>query len=139
MKNASGLYAVFNSDGYLTDWSDTSTPADVNKLTTDTNGHIKAYGLDAGTYTLIETDPLPGYNSLADTITVTISEQGEVTYKYTNSGGNAGNKLDVVNETGTELPSTGGMGTTLIYIAGAVLVIGAGVLLVVRRRMNAER
>ncbi len=139
LKNTSGLYAVFDRNGYLTDWSDTSTPTDVNKLTTDTNGHIKAYGLDADTYTLIETDPLPGYNSLADTITVTISEQGEVTYKYTNSGGNAGNKLDVVNETGTELPSTGGMGTTLIYIAGAVLVIGAGVLLVVRRRMNAER
>ena len=139
LKNASGQYAVFNASGYLINWVSKDTPDETNKLVTDGSGHIKAYGLDADTYTLIETDPLPGYNSLADTITVIIDEQGGVTYKYTSSGESAGNKLDVVNVTGTELPSTGGMGTTLIYIAGAVLVIGAGVLLVVRRRMNAEQ
>ena len=60
-------------------------------------------------------------------------------YKLTSSEGNAGSEITVENETGSLLPSTGGMGTTLIYIAGAVLVIGAGVLLVVRRRMNAEQ
>ena len=44
----------------------------------------------------------------------------------------------VVNKAGAELPSTGGMGTTVIYMAGAALVIVAGVTLVVRRRMRAE-
>ena len=42
------------------------------------------------------------------------------------------------NVKGTELPSTGGMGTTLFYIIGAVLVLGAGVVLVTRRRMNTQ-
>ena len=45
---------------------------------------------------------------------------------------------DIENKSGAELPSTGGMGTTLFYIVGAVLVIGAGVLLVTRRRMSAQ-
>ena len=62
-----------------------------------------------------------------------------MTYKLTNSEEDAGSEITVETETGSLLPSTGGMGTTLIYIAGAVLVIGAGVLLVVRRRMNAEQ
>lgn len=45
---------------------------------------------------------------------------------------------DIENKSGAELPSTGGMGTTLFYIVGAVLVIDAGVLLVTRRRMSAQ-
>ena len=42
----------------------------------------------------------------------------------------------VVNKAGTELPSTGGMGTTIFYVLGAVLVVGAGVLLVTKKRMS---
>jgi fimbrial isopeptide formation D2 family protein/LPXTG-motif cell wall-anchored protein len=45
---------------------------------------------------------------------------------------------DIVNNKGTILPSTGGIGTTLFYIIGAILVLGAGILLVTRRRMNAN-
>ena len=44
----------------------------------------------------------------------------------------------IANAKGVELPSTGGMGTTIFYIIGAILVIGAGVVLITRRRMNAE-
>ena len=42
----------------------------------------------------------------------------------------------VLNKAGTELPSTGGMGTTVFYVLGAVLVVGAGVLLVTKKRMS---
>ena len=139
LTNADGYYAQFDKSGNLTAWENIDTPVEANKLTTDLNGHIYAYGLDAGTYTLIETDPLPGYNALTDTITVYISEDGTVTYKYTASEDDAGNEIDVVNQTGSQLPSTGGMGTTILYIAGAALVLGAGVTLVVRRRMNSDR
>ena len=45
---------------------------------------------------------------------------------------------DVINNKGTILPSTGGIGTTIFYIIGVVLVLGAGILLVTRRRMNAN-
>ena len=50
----------------------------------------------------------------------------------------ADSSTEIVNTKGVELPSTGGMGTTLFYIIGAVLVLGAGILLVTRRRMSAN-
>ena len=43
--------------------------------------------------------------------------------------------FDVVNLTGTQLPSTGGMGTTIFYVLGSILLIGAGVLLVTKKKM----
>jgi LPXTG-motif cell wall-anchored protein len=46
-------------------------------------------------------------------------------------------ELEVVNQKGTELPSTGGIGTTIFYVMGSILVICAGVVLVTRRRMAA--
>ncbi|MEE1110286.1 MAG: LPXTG cell wall anchor domain-containing protein, partial [Lachnospiraceae bacterium] len=42
------------------------------------------------------------------------------------------------NQKGTELPSTGGIGTTIFYVIGAILVLGAGILLVTRRRMSVQ-
>ena len=46
--------------------------------------------------------------------------------------------FNVVNQAGTELPSTGGIGTTIFYVIGSVLVLAAVVLLVTRKRMNRE-
>ena len=53
-------------------------------------------------------------------------------------GGVVEKPFEIQNPKGVELPSTGGIGTTLFYTIGAVLVLGAGVLLVTRRRMNAN-
>ena len=50
----------------------------------------------------------------------------------------ANRTVKVLNVTGSNLPSTGGMGTTVFYIVGAILVLGAGILLVTRRRMSAN-
>ena len=44
---------------------------------------------------------------------------------------------EIENKEGTALPSTGGIGTTIFYVLGAILVVGAGVVLVTRRRMSA--
>ena len=69
--------------------------------------------------------------------TETISGDGEgFTFTATVATGIVA--TDVVNTTGLELPSTGGMGTTIFYIIGGVLVAGAGVLLIVRRRMGGQ-
>lgn len=130
-------YAQLNNNGYLTGW--TSEKDEATSIITDENGQIKVLGLDADTYVITETATLDGYNLLDDTITVVIAENGDITYKLTNGTENAGASIAVINQTGAELPETGGMGTKLFYILGAVLVIGAGVLLVVRRRMNVEK
>lgn len=127
-------YATF-ADGKLTDWNGTED-AEASQLTTDTNGRIYAYGLDAGTYTLKETATLPGYNLLADTITVVISEDGSVTYDYIGDSTGPASTITVENNSGTELPSTGGMGTTIFYTLGGVLVVGAAILLVTKKRVH---
>lgn len=131
------VFATFDQSNYLTGWVDSQD--DATELVTDSNGNIKAYGLDADTYILTETETLPGYNLLDDTITVVIDESGNETYKLTSSTDAPKDTITVVNEAGSQLPSTGGMGTTILYIAGAALVLGAGVTLVVRRRMNSDR
>lgn len=90
------------------------------------------HGLANGTYTLIEKTVPAGYNKADDT-TVTVNANND-------KGGWAESvfvrSITVANKVGSLLPSTGGMGTTLLYVGGAVLVIGAVVMLVVRRRMS---
>lgn len=124
---------------------------------TDAEGLITLTGLAAGDYVLKETEAPAGYNKLDKEIYITVScgdtEEGNlathtwtVTYKMGENGtaqtltsteANANLfELDIENKAGTELPSTGGIGTTMFYVVGAILVIGAGVLLVSRKRMN---
>lgn len=129
-------YATFDSSMKLTGWD---SQEKATELVTDEYGKIHAYGLDAGTYTLKETETLPGYNLLNDTITAVIAEDGTVTYKYTSSEGDGANNIEIVNESGAILPGTGGMGTTIFYVVGGTLVVAAAVLLITKKRMhNAE-
>lgn len=97
-------------------------------------GNVTITGLGNGSYTLTETKAPDGYNKLTESKTVTVNSANNpatvTNGKYVSGG------VEVVNEAGTELPSTGGMGTTIFYVLGAVLVIGAGVVLVTRRRVS---
>ena len=103
-----------------------ATSEDTTTTTVIEAGTAIIKGLDgADKYYLKETKAPEGYNIL--------TEQKEVTME------NKDQTIDVENKTGAELPSTGGMGTTIFYIIGAILVIGAGVVLVTRRRMNANK
>lgn len=129
-------YAQFSSN-VLTGW--TSQKNSATELVTGSDGALNAYGLDADTYYLTETETLPGYNLLKDSITVTIADNGTVTYNGNGVTTGEQGTITIANNAGTILPSTGGMGTTVLYIAGIVLVLGAGVTLVVRRRMNQDR
>lgn len=107
------------------------------EVTTPADGKITFAGLAAGTYVLTETETVTGFNLLTGPITVTVAEDGSVTFSGDGQTAN-GTTVTVVNQQGAELPSTGGIGTTIFYIIGAILVIGAGVVLVTRRRMNAQ-
>ena len=105
----------------------------------DGNNAFNIVGLDVGTYTLEETTVPDGYNKCADIaikIEATHAENANLTSAdLTLTQTNLNN--EVVNQSGSTLPSTGGIGTTMFYVIGAILVIGAGVVLVTRRRMSA--
>lgn len=109
-------------------------------------------GLDDGTYRLTETETPEGYNTIAP-IEFTVTAQhdilsdnpaltslsgnavtGEIT--FTSNAGEGSLTAKVVNQTGAELPETGGMGTRVFYIVGSILAVGAGILLISRKRMN---
>lgn len=84
-------------------------------------------GLAPGTYYLEETTVPAGYNKLAARVAVTVTKDAT-----------AAAEITVENNSGSELPSTGGMGTTMFYVVGAILVIGAGVVMITRRRMSSN-
>ena len=107
----------------------------VTEITTDATGKFTIKGLDADTYYLTETAAPAGYNKLAGPVTVVIGENGVV--NATTEASQGVDEVKVLNQTGTELPSTGGIGTTIFYVVGGVLVVGAVALLIVRRRRNA--
>ena len=132
---AAALTFIDNGDGTYT----YSADGTVTKLDMTTNTTISIKGLDNGwTYTLKEVTVPSGYNQAED-ITVNGSSLTKVVDGTdTSMTSTALYKETVVNNKGIELPSTGGIGTTIFYIIGAILVIGAGVVLVTRRRMNAN-
>ena len=140
--------------------------ADVDfQVISDSNGKIKITGLKEGTYTFTEIQAPDGHNLLEkpivvvissniDTITkaedfkwtkgttsdttVTVADVAmDTTTDITDDVANGTFAFNVENASGTTLPSTGGIGTTIFYVIGTILVIGAGVVLITRRRMDA--
>lgn len=103
----------------------------ITEVITPDNGRFTIQGLGAGTYYLTETKQPAGYNKLSGPVTVVIDETGLVKV-----GESEANPVKVENKTGTVLPSTGGVGTTMIYLVGAVLVLGSGVVLATKRRVR---
>ena len=108
-------------------WVDTI--AEATRVTTGDNGEAFFEGLANGTYYLVETKAPAGYNQLTGPQEVTVAGSTTDITKLSI-------KAEVANSAGTLLPSTGGMGTTVFYVLGAVLVVGAGVLLVTKKRMS---
>ena len=119
------------------------------KATVNSEGKITFTGLDKGTYTLVETKVPTGYNKAADiNFTINATQNGSTTttggaitwstasedVAY-NETANAF-KVTVENVSGSVLPSTGGIGTTIFYVVGTILVLGAAVLLITKRRMK---
>ena len=126
-----------------------------------TDGTFNFYGLDAGTYTLFETEAPAGYN-LAEPVVITITATHQEDEGSTNNSGtltitsqqkgasapttivgespdgDAEGVINIVDNKGATLPSTGGIGTTLFYLGGGALVAVAGVMLITKKRMTKE-
>ena len=103
-----------------------------NTIVTLETGKINIKGLDKKTYYLEETKAPGGYNKLKQRVQVNLTN-GSLKADADNTFNNG---VQVENKSGTTLPSTGGMGTTLFYVVGGVLVVGAAVLLVTKKRME---
>ncbi len=113
------------------------------------DGVVRFVGLGAGEYTITETHTPEGYNTIAPitvNIAFTANPTGENAVHWSKTSGDATYnattgvfEIKIENRSGSELPSTGGIGTTIFYVLGALLVVGAGVLLVTRRRMKTNQ
>ena len=149
------------ADGKLVEWVDVSTvdgkvtyPAGTT-LTSGSDGKFVIAGLDAGSYFLREIKAPVGYNLIKNDISVTITAtltQTEdapaltaLTITVDEGSAVAGDETtgvvatDVKNNKGATLPETGGIGTTIFYVLGSVLLVGAAVLLITKKRMSAQK
>lgn len=122
----STLYYKWNADKKV-EW--VADMKDATVVKTDENGAATFGGLANGDYYLVETKAPAGYNQLTEPYKVTVAGSDTDTAKLSVTA-------KVANNTGALLPSTGGMGTTVFYVLGAVLVMGAVVLLVTKKRMS---
>lgn len=117
---------------------------EVTEITTTDTGRFSIQGLKPGNYWLEETVAPKGYNKLKKRIKIAVGAHGAITIdgNYnadgTVSGGNLEAEVGVENKTGTVLPSTGGAGTTMIYLIGGALVLGSGVVLATKRRVKGK-
>lgn len=112
----------------------------VETIKTDENGKFDITGLNLGTYYLEETKAPDGYNKLTSQITVELTTEGNEPTRPINLKQNntPADEIGVENNAGSLLPSTGGMGTTLIYLVGGALVLGSGFVLANKKRAKAK-
>lgn len=134
VKEADGIYRVATEE---------ETKVNGFKSANIFAGDVIIKGLDEATYYLKEITPPNGYNLLAGFVEVIVKanydDEGVSTTLVSGAENNlvtyAQDKVTVINTTGNELPSTGGMGTVLFLTIGSLMVLGFGVLLVTKLRM----
>ena len=97
-------------------------------------GHVVIKGLAAGTYWLEETVAPFSYNKLTERQTFTVGDDNN--HATVTSGKYVSGGMQVINQSGTTLPSTGGIGTTIFYVIGGGLMVAAAVLLITKKRME---
>ena len=148
-------YVLIDANNKVSGWQKTLPTVTLDEKTvngnivTNDDGKMSVSGLDAGTYFLTECVAPDGYNLLDKDVKITIdakySTDGKITALTvtvddvkTSNGDMASGELEVIveNFSGVELPSTGGIGTTIFYTLGGLLAVGAAVFLVTKKRMS---
>lgn len=118
----------------------TETEGVVDTITT---GELVINGLADGTYYLTETKAPRGYNLLREPVKVKIDHTTangkltETSFVADQTETDTSGVVKVENNAGAELPSTGGIGTTVFYVLGSAMALGAVILLVTKKRMAA--
>lgn len=121
----------------------TETEGVVDTITTGETGALVINGLADGTYYLTETKAPRGYNLLREPVKVTIGHKDangkltETSFVADQTQTDTSGVVKVENNAGAELPSTGGIGTTVFYVLGSAMALGAVILLVTKKRMAA--
>ena len=141
-------YAVMDTTGKIKSWISDENKATV--LTSPKDGNLTMSGLANGTYYLKEKEAPQGYNPLEHDIAIQITAESwttsapsaKIAYK-TSATEDAtfveaadGTTVKVENKSGTTLPSTGGIGTTIFYVVGGGLMVAAAILLITKKRME---
>lgn len=119
----------------------------VYEIESNAQGNIEVAGLDDTQYYLYETKAPDGYELMGGCVNVKIngvfavpdSTGGKGPGTIIQGSGTEVDKISVLNQSGTRLPATGGIGTTIFYVLGSILLVGATVLLIVKKRMNDEK
>lgn len=141
-------YAVMDTTGKIKSWSSDENKATV--LTSPKDGNLTMSGLANGTYYLKEKEAPQGYNPLENPIEIMITAESwttsgtpsakieyktstaeDATFEETEDG-----TVKVENKSGTVLPGTGGIGTTIFYVVGGGLMAAAAILLITKKRME---
>lgn len=128
------------ANGKITGWTDDQKYTTV--FETSDKGKFVIAGLDADTYYLEETKAPDGYNRLKEPVNVVITANiasGKTVTATITYNENATGTVRIENQTGVELPSTGGIGTTVFYVIGGLLMGVAVVLLVTRKKMSTSK
>lgn len=126
----------------ITPKGNVATKTNVVGTVSPETGKLTFTGLGAGDYTITETKTPAGYNTIAPiSFKITFNTDTKEFKSTAPIHVESDNTLSttIVNKAGVQLPETGGIGTTIFYTLGAVLVVGAGVLLVTKKRMDTEK
>ena len=125
LMNGNSEFYAYDASTETVSW--VAEQKDATVITTDDLGSGAFIGLEDGTYTLKEIKAPAGYNLLTNTIDITVagSDSDDTTLTV---------EAAVANNTGSQLPSTGGMGTTVFYILGVSMMVVSAVLFVIRKQ-----
>lgn len=157
IKDANNNDIWAKGDNGVYEYCPEGTEGAVKQFKTDDKGVLVIKGVAAGKYSVTEMVAPAGHNLLpgateveakmaekySTKVTTYFDENGNVTNTVTESTKETETNVNVtglvvVNQSGTELPSTGGIGTTIFYVLGGLMMVGAAVLLITKKRMSAK-